>query len=108
MRLFDTWMQLGERYGRRSDADDIVDIRTGEVIKDRGVLRSLQQRFKLGDITMSQDVPGYDPGNEANSEGAGPDLEEDADDLEDVLDGKLSASGSRARYAAPSSAGPLN
>ncbi|KAG6868620.1 hypothetical protein C0993_000210 [Termitomyces sp. T159_Od127] len=42
MRLFDVWAGLAERYSRRLDEDDIIDITTGKVVKDRGILRSSQ------------------------------------------------------------------
>jgi len=39
LRLFDVWSTLADRYSRPIDEDDIIDITTGEVVKDRGVLR---------------------------------------------------------------------
>ena len=39
LRLFDVWSTLADRYSRPLDEDDIIDITTGEVVKDRGVLR---------------------------------------------------------------------
>ncbi|KDR82676.1 hypothetical protein GALMADRAFT_263131 [Galerina marginata CBS 339.88] len=39
MRLLDVWASLAERYTRRLDEDDIVDIRTGEITRDNGFLR---------------------------------------------------------------------
>ena len=38
-RLLDVWSTLAERYTRRLDEDDIVDIRTGEILIDRGFIR---------------------------------------------------------------------
>jgi hypothetical protein len=49
-RLLDTWSSLAERYNRRLDEDDIVDILTGEVIEDRGVLSGLPERYNFGDL----------------------------------------------------------
>ncbi|TFK27974.1 hypothetical protein FA15DRAFT_665723 [Coprinopsis marcescibilis] len=40
LRLLDVWSQLAEKYTRRLDEDDIVDIVTGKVIKDNGILRN--------------------------------------------------------------------
>ena len=40
LRLLDVWSSLAERYARRSDEDDIVDIRTGKITKDRGFFRN--------------------------------------------------------------------
>ncbi|KAF5389454.1 hypothetical protein D9757_004275 [Collybiopsis confluens] len=47
-RLLSVWSSLGERYSRGVHEDDIVDIRTGEVIKDRGVLRGLDTKWEFG------------------------------------------------------------
>ena len=38
-RLLDVWASLADRYTRRLDEDDIVDIRTGEIMIDRGFIR---------------------------------------------------------------------
>ncbi|KAG5641545.1 hypothetical protein DXG03_004791 [Asterophora parasitica] len=43
MRLLDVWSGLAERYSRPLDGDDIIDITTGEVIKDRGIVRGFQK-----------------------------------------------------------------
>ncbi|KAG5639444.1 hypothetical protein H0H81_002315 [Sphagnurus paluster] len=42
MRLLDVWAGLAERYSRALDEDDIIDITTGNVVKDRGVIRGPQ------------------------------------------------------------------
>ncbi|KAF8237180.1 hypothetical protein L208DRAFT_1389720 [Tricholoma matsutake] len=39
LRLFDVWSSLADRYSRPLDEDDIIDITTGEFVKDRGFLR---------------------------------------------------------------------
>ena len=38
-RLLGVWASLADRYTRRLDEDDIVDIRTGEITIDRGFIR---------------------------------------------------------------------
>ncbi|KAF8630942.1 hypothetical protein AX17_005299 [Amanita inopinata Kibby_2008] len=38
LRLINVWSSLAERYSKPFDEDDIVDIITGEVVKDRGVI----------------------------------------------------------------------
>ena len=48
-RLLDTWSQLAERYSRPLDEDDIVDIRTGEIVKDNGFWRATR-RFGFGEV----------------------------------------------------------
>ncbi|KAG6903261.1 hypothetical protein C0995_000156 [Termitomyces sp. Mi166 len=42
MRLFGVWAGLAERHSRPLDEDDIVDIMTGKVVLDRGILRGSQ------------------------------------------------------------------
>lgn len=38
MKLLGVWSSLAERYAKPIDEDDIVDIVTGQVIQDRGVI----------------------------------------------------------------------
>lgn len=40
LRMLDVWSQLAQRYTRRLDEDDIIDLRTDKIVKDRGVLRA--------------------------------------------------------------------
>lgn len=40
MKLLGVWSSLAERYAKPIDEDDIVDIVTGQVIQDRGVISS--------------------------------------------------------------------
>ncbi|KAE9383929.1 hypothetical protein BT96DRAFT_706096 [Gymnopus androsaceus JB14] len=40
-RLLDIWSSLAERYPLKEDQDDIIDIRSGELVEDRGVVRYL-------------------------------------------------------------------
>lgn len=49
-RLLDVWSTLAERYTRRLDEDDIVDIRTGEITHDRGFFRN-SRKVDFGAIT---------------------------------------------------------
>jgi len=67
MRVLSIWSSLAERYNRRIDEDDIVDIRTGEIIKDRGVLSELPKRCNFGDFADKDDDPtiNTDLGDEA-------------------------------------------
>ncbi|KAF5315026.1 hypothetical protein D9619_006981 [Psilocybe cf. subviscida] len=39
LRLLDVWSSLAERYTRRLDEDDIVDLWTGKITRDNGVIR---------------------------------------------------------------------
>ena len=47
-RVLDVWSSLAERYSRRLADDDIVDLRTGDIIKDRNVLRSTSVDYNIG------------------------------------------------------------
>ncbi|KAJ7672735.1 hypothetical protein B0H17DRAFT_1083801 [Mycena rosella] len=69
MRMFDVWSQLAEKYTRRIDEDDIVDLVTGEIVKDRGVL-SAEIPWKIGRFADIDDSTGSD--------------EEDEDDVDEL------------------------
>ncbi|KAJ7684793.1 hypothetical protein DFH06DRAFT_19294 [Mycena polygramma] len=73
MRMFDVWSQLAEKYSTRIDEDDIVDLVTGEIVKDRGVLRAGTWKF-----------PRFAEDSVADSAGTGTDDEEDEEDVDDV------------------------
>ncbi|KAL5486021.1 hypothetical protein ACEPAI_7065 [Sanghuangporus weigelae] len=47
-RVLNVWSQLAEKYARRLDEDDIVDLGKGTIIKDCGVLRSSEDMFEIG------------------------------------------------------------
>lgn len=73
LRLLDVWSQLAERYTRRLDEDDIVDIRTGEIVKDNGVIRK-SRKLEFG--------AELEPKNNKEKDGA--DAEEDEDDIDEL------------------------
>ncbi|TFY74983.1 hypothetical protein EWM64_g9029 [Hericium alpestre] len=77
MRVLNVWSQLAERYTRRLDEDDIIDLRSGNVIKDRGVLRKAQAEYRFGYITQDDG-----PSNDASSDGGA--ITEGEDDLDEV------------------------
>lgn len=66
-RMLDTWSQLAERYSRRLDEDDIIDIRTGQIVKDNGFWRATR-RFNFGEALEDEDAEGP-VGNESDDEG---------------------------------------
>ena len=49
LRLLGVWASLADRYTRRLDEDDIVDIRTGEIMIDRGFIRK-SRKLNFGAI----------------------------------------------------------
>lgn len=71
-RLLNVWAQLEERYSRPLDEDDIIDLSTGTLVKDRGVLRNLDKTYEMG--VFADDDPGSDAGT----------LAEDDDDLDEI------------------------
>lgn len=73
-RLLDHWASLAERYTRRLDEDDIVDLQTGEVTRDYGILRN-SRKCRFGALAVPP--TGYLTADE------GSDSEEDEDDVYD-------------------------
>ncbi|KAI0345804.1 hypothetical protein BDW22DRAFT_1353403 [Trametopsis cervina] len=47
-RLLDVWESLAERYNVPLDQDDIIDLSTDELVKDRGILRGLKKSYAFG------------------------------------------------------------
>jgi Centromere protein Scm3 len=80
LRVLDIWSSLAARYNRRLDEDDIIDISTGDVIKDRGVLRELPQQFEIGHFADADDPLNL---NDASSEGDGAQTEAE-DDVDEI------------------------
>ena len=74
--MLGVWSHLAERYTRRLDEDDIIDLTTGDIIKDRGVLRSSPQKFEMG-CFADPDEP--EPSDSGVGEGEGDD---DVDELD--------------------------
>ncbi|PPR01155.1 hypothetical protein CVT26_016056 [Gymnopilus dilepis] len=54
MRLLETWASLEQRYARPLDEDDIIDIQTGEIVRDNGFLRNSGKR-DFGSFAASVD-----------------------------------------------------
>lgn len=86
--MLNIWSSLAERYNRRLDEDDIFDIRTGELIKDRGVVNELPKRCNFGDLADREEI-NTDPGSEAadnvsEDEEDGNDDDEDEEDVEET------------------------
>ncbi|KAJ3568753.1 hypothetical protein NP233_g5509 [Leucocoprinus birnbaumii] len=85
-RLLDTWSQLAERYSRPLDEDDIVDIRTGEIVKDNGFWRTTRQ-FRFGEV-LAPDSREENVADESEDEDGIDELDafpEEHDFLEDVF-----------------------
>lgn len=73
-RLLGHWASLAERYTRRLDEDDIVDLQTGEVTRDYGILRN-SRKCKFGALAA--------PPTEYLTSDEDSDSQEDEDDVYD-------------------------
>ncbi|KAG9223883.1 hypothetical protein CCMSSC00406_0007745 [Pleurotus cornucopiae] len=69
LRLFDAWSSIAERYSRPLGEDDEVDLRTGNVIKDRGFLRSTPRVAFGAFIPDEQEEPDEDDFDELDAFG---------------------------------------
>lgn len=72
-RVLNVWSALEDKYALRLDEDDIVDLRSGDLVKDRGVLSSKDGTWDIGcfaDPTAAQ-------GNENSAQ-------EDDDDEDEI------------------------
>lgn len=94
-RVLDLWSSLAEKYSRRLDEDDIVDIYSGKIVKDRGVISSSGADWKFGcfmnlsDEEEEEEAPGRSNAGVAKSRDDGG--VQDADDTPDELDAFASA-----------------
>ncbi|KIK90786.1 hypothetical protein PAXRUDRAFT_70420, partial [Paxillus rubicundulus Ve08.2h10] len=55
LRVLNVWAQLAERYNKRLDEDDIVDLFSGAIIKDRGVLKGVSKDYNIGHFAQTDD-----------------------------------------------------
>jgi Centromere protein Scm3 len=78
MRLKDAWSQLAQRYARPLDEDDIIDLQEVKILKDRGVVRSLNAQVNFGNVSLLDEL-----GNDASSEAGGA-HSEDEDDFDEI------------------------
>ncbi|KAI6127860.1 hypothetical protein EDD16DRAFT_1724140 [Pisolithus croceorrhizus] len=73
LRVLNVWSQLAERYNKRMDEDDIIDLYSGAIVKDRGVLRSTNADYDIGRFA------GDDEQEDSEDE---PEDDEEADELD--------------------------
>ena len=78
LRLFDVWGGLAKRYSRRMDDDDLVDITTGEIVLDNGVLRNAPI-LEFGSLAAPVDATHEDEANDDETDG-----EEDESGLDEL------------------------
>lgn len=67
LRLLNVWSSLAERYTRRLDEDDIVDIRTGKITTDRGFIRN-SRKINFGTIVAPTSGDVIDEGTDDEDE----------------------------------------
>lgn len=49
-RVLSVWESLEERYARAIDDDDIVDLRSGKLVQDRGILKARSKPLLYGEL----------------------------------------------------------
>ena len=77
LRVLNVWAQLAERYNKRLDEDDIIDLYSGAIVKDRGVLSGSGKDYDIGHFAGDDvDVDAHEDSEEE------PDEDEDADELD--------------------------
>ncbi|KAF8133811.1 hypothetical protein EV363DRAFT_935692 [Boletus edulis] len=67
LRVLNTWAQLAERYNKRLDEDDIIDLHRYVIIKDRGAVEGASKEYHIGHFTQldsDQEYPDNDPEQE--------------------------------------------
>jgi hypothetical protein len=72
-RVLSVWSALEDKYARRLDEGDILDLRSGGLVKDRGVLSGKAGTWTIGCFADAE---------EGSGESAGPEGEDDDDEDE--------------------------
>ncbi|KAJ4485409.1 hypothetical protein J3R30DRAFT_1353424 [Lentinula aciculospora] len=87
-RLLSVWSTLADRYSLRVDEDDIVDIRTGQLVKDRGVVRGLNGKWDFGRFAAADGDGGDDQIEDDDggreTEGAEEESDDELDSFADI------------------------
>ncbi|KAG1772365.1 hypothetical protein EDD22DRAFT_860767 [Suillus occidentalis] len=107
-RVLNVWAQLAERYNKRLDEDDIVDLYSGTIISDRGVLKNGKD-YDFGHFTP-EDGPD-DQDQEQEQEPGEQDQDDDVDELDTLpirrapgTDGTMASTSELLRAVPPLSA----
>ncbi|PSR74809.1 hypothetical protein PHLCEN_2v9523 [Hermanssonia centrifuga] len=80
-RLWSVWDSLADRYNVPLDEDDIIDLRSQKIIRDRGITRSHKRTFEIGYFADPADPAASE--EDATSEDDGAQTEaEDRDELD--------------------------
>ncbi|KAG8966217.1 C-8 sterol isomerase [Tulasnella sp. 425] len=98
-RVLSIWGSLEQRYARAIDDDDIIDLRNGTLVQDRGVLKARSKPWHYGQMLQGA----------GDAEGETNDDDEDDEEDEDERDGITASEdelGEWATVPAPPSASP--
>ncbi|KAG2074743.1 hypothetical protein BDR04DRAFT_1115571 [Suillus decipiens] len=105
-RVLNFWAQLAERYNKRLDEDDIVDLYSGTIISDRGVLKNGKD-YDFGHCTPDDSQDDQDQEQEPNEQ----DQDDDVDELDTLpirrapgTDGTMASTSELLRAVPPLSA----
>ena len=61
LRVLNTWAQLAERYNKRLDEDDIIDLHRFVIVKDRGAVEGASKEYHIGHLAVDSDQDDPDP-----------------------------------------------
>ncbi|KAJ1309734.1 hypothetical protein OPQ81_006499 [Rhizoctonia solani] len=87
-RVMSLWESLAEKYARAIEEDDEIDILTGKICRDRGVLRSVSERgWKIGSFGEALEVEPLVLVSEGETE-TGASEADDEGDAEDDTEGE--------------------
>ncbi|KAG2155922.1 uncharacterized protein EDB93DRAFT_1247563 [Suillus bovinus] len=107
-RVLNVWAQLAERYNKRLDEDDIVDLYSGTIISDRGVLRNGKD-YDFGHLNPDDIQDDQDQEQEQEQEPDEQDQDDDVDELDTLPvrrapDGTMASTSELLRAVPPLSA----
>ena len=68
LRVLNTWAQLAERYNKRLDEDDIIDLHRYVIIKDRGAVEGASKEYHIGHFTQADSDQDYPDADQEDSE----------------------------------------
>ncbi|QRV85984.1 centromere protein Scm3 [Ceratobasidium sp. AG-Ba] len=86
-RVMSLWESLAQRYARPIDEDDEIDILTGKIYKDRGVLRAASERgWRIGSFGEAIEVEPIGGASEAETETGTSECDDEGEEAENVGD----------------------
>ncbi|QRW00022.1 centromere protein Scm3 [Ceratobasidium sp. AG-Ba] len=86
-RVMSLWESLAERYARPIDEDDEIDILTGKIYKDRGVLRAASEKgWRIGSFGEAIEVEPIGGASEAETETGTSECDDEGEEAENAGD----------------------